>query len=286
MTLPATSLYQLAVRVPQALADATSDWLESIALAVTIDLHDDQAEVAGLFATRADDAVIRQQLAALAPGLIFDWQQIPSIDWLAETARHGAGPVGCFTLQQSPLPATALRCVRSLYVESTQAFGDGFHATTHGCLLALQEIQKRTAVRSYADVGCGTGVLALAVRKLWPPAYGVLGDIDAAAVGIARLNAQANGGQGQMRFVVGPGLQPRPFMCAKPYSLVVANILAGPLCKIAPTVRAALAEGGYVVLSGLLESQRNMVLAAYRQQRLRLVKSSSTHGWVTLILRK
>lgn len=281
-----TTVYQLAVRVPQTLAEAVSDWLETIALAVTIDLHDDHAKVAGLFTTRPDDVLVRQQLATLAPEGVYDWQQLPTTDWLAATARQGAGAIGDFTLLDAPAAATALLSQRALYVESAHAFGDGFHATTQGCLLALADLQKRARIKSCADVGCGTGVLALAARKLWPQVRGVLGDIDAAAVAVTRANARLNGGPQHLRFVVSAGMTAAAFQRARPYDLIMANILAGPLCRLAPAARQALLPGGHIILSGLLENQKAMVLSAYRQQRLRLVKSYARHGWLTLVLRK
>lgn len=281
-----TSVSQLVIRAPQALAEAVSDWLEGIAEAVTMDLHDDHIKVAGIFIERYDDVLIRQQLAALSPELVHDWQQIPSTDWLLETARHGAGDIGRFSLLDAPSANTALLSNRSLFVESAHAFGDGFHATTRGCLLALDDLKKKVDVRSYADVGCGTGVLALGARKLWPKARGVLGDIDADAVAVTRHNRSLNGGRAGMRITVGPGMGLRVYKTARPYNLVLANILAGPLCRLAPSVAANLAGGGHAVLSGLLAEQQNMVLAAYRQQRLRLVKSTVINGWVTLVLRK
>lgn len=281
-----TTVFQLAVRVPQALAEAVSDWLETIALAVTIDLHDDHAKVAGLFTARPDDVLLRQQLTALAPGLVHDWQQLPATDWLATTARQGAGTIGSFTLLDAPAAVTALLSQRALYVESAHAFGDGFHATTHGCLLALADLHKQTRIKSFADVGCGTGVLALAARKLWPQARGVLGDIDAMAIAVTRRNARQNGGTHNLCFTVGAGLAVAPFKRHAPFDLILANILAGPLCRLAPAVSKALAPGGHIILSGLLENQKTAVVSAYRQQGLRLVKSYARHGWLTLVLRK
>lgn len=280
-------LYQLVVRVPQALAESISDWLETLALAVTIDLEPKEARISGLFLERFDDVLVRQHLAALsADGAHFDWQLLPPTDWLAATARGGAGAVGSFMLLQNADAKAALITQKALSLKSAYAFGDGFHATSQACLLALEWLQPRLQVSRFADVGCGTGVLALAARKLWPQAHGLLIDVDSVAIKVARQNTANNGGPRQLHYAVGAGLAARAVPQQQPFDLLLANILAGPLCRLAPSAAQTLRTGGCIVLSGLLAQQQRMVLSAYRQQRLRLVKSYLRAGWVTLVLKK
>lgn len=275
-------LWQLIIDAPLDAGDSLSDAVAEQALAVDIGVDAGRARITGLFAHPLNDDETR----ALAAGHPHHWAPLEQLDWLAKTARTGAGDIGIFTLLDAPDARTGLLCNRALHVESAHAFGDGFHATTQGCLLALQGIAKRRKISRYADVGCGTGVLALGTRKLFPSARGIAGDIDAAAVDVSRRNRAANGGPLRMPLAVGPGLSPRAYKTAAPYQLIFANILAGPLSRLAPSLAAALAPGGVAVLSGLLASQQNQVLAAYRQQGLALVKSTVTNDWVTLVLRK
>jgi len=131
------------------------------------------------------------------------------------------------------------------------------------------------------DLGCGSGILGIAMAKMW--ACPVLAtDIDPAAVTVAAGNAAANGVRARVTALVSDGwLHPRLARRA-PYDVVVANILARPLCRFAPKLAAALAPGGVAVLSGLLEWQERMVMAVHERQGLRLKSRLVVDGWATL----
>jgi ribosomal protein L11 methyltransferase len=273
-------LWQLVIHCPLADADALSDAVGEMALGVTIDVDSDAAIVTGIFAAPlAEDATAR-----IAGGYKNHWQPLVQRDWLAAGARaSGAGRVGDFTLVGSPSPVTRIISSRELYVESLHAFGDGYHATTQGCLRALGYVRRHTSAQRIADVGCGTGVLALAARKLWPQARIIATDIDAVAVATTRRNRQHNAAN-TVYVGRGAGLALRQHQSAMPYDVVVANILATPLARMAATVKKALKQGGYVVLSGLLEAQTPFIVSAYGRQRLHVRRRYVNNGWVTLVL--
>ena len=177
------------------------------------------------------------------------------------------------------VPANAI----GLKIEASYAFGTGHHGTTRGCLLAYEQLAKRRAFDNALDLGCGTGVLAMAfARHARHPA--VATDIDPLAADKTQENARLNRAAPRMRIASGNGFRAKHIAEGAPYDLIFANILAGPLVKLMPGIRQHLAPGGNAILSGLLDEQANAVLAAARAQNLRLIKRGALEGWVTLIL--
>ncbi|HEX5947052.1 MAG TPA: 50S ribosomal protein L11 methyltransferase [Acidimicrobiales bacterium] len=166
-------------------------------------------------------------------------------------------------------------------VDPGRAFGHGAHPTTRLVLDALVE-----AVRGgerVLDVGCGSGVLAIAALALGArTAVGV--DVDPAALAATRANAARNGMADRVIVVAAVD---DPAVAGR-YDLVVANMLASQLVAVAPTVAGAVAPGGTVVLSGLLAAQRDQVLGAYgsdQPTRLAVVGEREDDGWLCLTLR-
>ena len=122
----------------------------------------------------------------------------------------------------------------------------------------------RAETANAVDVGCGSGILAIAMAKLWQrPVIG--GDNDAEAVEVARENAELNGVGDLCRFVHAIGLRNDELQARLPYDLVVANILAGPLMDLSDSFSAAVRPGGRALLSGLLLEQADDILAVYRR---------------------
>jgi len=176
-----------------------------------------------------------------------------------------------------------------LRIDAGLAFGTGTHATTRGCLEMLATLLDPAETRNAVDVGCGSGILAIAMAKLWRrPVIG--GDNDAEAVGVAIENAGLNGVAGLCRFFTSVGLQADELAGPAPYDLIVANILAGPLVDLADSFGPALRPGGRVLLSGLLVEQAGMVVAAYARQGFtferRIDLETGGAWWRTLLLRR
>ena len=171
----------------------------------------------------------------------------------------------------------------TLVLDAGVAFGSGEHGSTRGCLRALELVAHRRP-RRILDLGCGSGILAMAAaRLLGVPVLAT--DVDAWSVRVARQNAVANGLRNRMACRVANGWQPEA-RSGSPYDLVFANILARPLCAMALDLGAALAPGGTAILAGLLHSQARMVLAAHRRAGLALNQVVEDGAWTTLILRK
>lgn len=162
-------------------------------------------------------------------------------------------------------------------IDAGLAFGTGQHATTAGCLAALDALA--VAGRQFAnlaDIGTGTGLLAFAALALWPGARAIATDIDPIAIDVARENAAINrvtlGQQpGALLLAVADGLD-HPLLAARaPFDLIIANILAGPLIELAPAMAASLAEAGTILLAGLLDHQAAAVIDAYARAGLTLL---------------
>jgi ribosomal protein L11 methyltransferase len=171
----------------------------------------------------------------------------------------------------------------TLTLDAGLAFGSGEHGSTRGCLRALERAAPRRP-RRIVDVGTGSGILALAAAALLRrPALGL--DLEEWSVRTARENAARNRLGPRTRFVRGDGWFTPAVRAAAPYDLVFANILARPLCTMARRLRRRLRPRATVILSGLLDSQERMVLAAHRAQGLRLDFRVREGRWTTLVLR-
>jgi ribosomal protein L11 methyltransferase len=173
----------------------------------------------------------------------------------------------------------------AIEIEASEAFGTGHHGSTLGCLLAIDRVRKTRAIAGALDLGTGSGVLAIAIAHAFKAPV-VASDIDPVATGIAAANAKLNRAGRFMTVVTAAGLTKRIFRVHGPFDLIVANILAGPLVKLAPPIRGHLAAGGIVILSGLLPEQRARLVSAYRRQGLRLVRDFPREGWLTLVFER
>lgn len=171
----------------------------------------------------------------------------------------------------------------ALVLDAEIAFGSGEHASTRGCLLALERLAWRRP-RSLLDLGTGSGILALAAARLWHRSVLAI-DYDPDAVRTARRNARANGLGRLVRVAPGDGWRAPAIRRAQHFDLVLANILARPLAAMAHSLSRRLAPGGRAVLSGVLARQTPMVLAAHRRRGIVLVRRITCDGWTTLILR-
>lgn len=210
---------------------------------------------------------------------------LPDRDWLAEN-RRDLPPltVGCWYIHGSHVTAPAPAGTTALRLDAGLAFGAGSHESTRGCLIALDRLARRRRFRRPLDLGCGSGILALAMARRWRvPVLAV--DVDPVAVTTTRLNAAANRVARHVHAVVGDRVPPRDGVAHRGgHDLVMANILARPLIGLAPDIGRALAPGGTVVLSGILGTQQGAVIAAYRAQGMALRGRVVLGEWPTLIM--
>lgn len=206
-------------------------------------------------------------------------------DWVAQSLQ-GLAPVaaGRIVVHGAHNRADIGTGMIGVEIEAGMAFGTGHHATTLGCLLALQFAAKRKDIRTVLDLGTGTGVLAIAAARLLRcPVLAT--DIDPVAVKIARANARANRVGPLISCRVANGVASREIAAGAPYDLIMANILARPLARMAPGLRPLAANGGAIVLSGLLTEQIASVVAPFRTCGFILDWSWQLGEWTTLLLR-
>jgi ribosomal protein L11 methyltransferase len=217
------------------------------------------------------------------------WEELPDKDWVAENQRSFRPfQVGPFWVHPSHVADGMPPGLLALRIDAGLAFGTGTHATTRGCLEMLATLDP-AETRNTVDIGCGSGILAIAAAKLWRRRV-LAGDNDGEAVGVAIENAELNGVAALCRFVTSTGLEAPELSSAAPYDLIVANILAGPLTALAGPFARSTRAGGRVLLSGLLVEQAELVLASYAgcgfafERRIDLETGGA--WWRTLLLRK
>jgi ribosomal protein L11 methyltransferase len=175
-------------------------------------------------------------------------------------------------------------------IDAGLAFGTGQHATTSGCLGALDALASSgRRFANIADIGTGTGLLGFAALALWPEAKAIATDIDPVSIDVTRENAVINGvklghSAGELLVVQADGMDSPLLTARAPFDLIIANILAGPLIDLGPAFAAALAPRGTVVLAGLLNTQADAVAQAYETLGLALA-DRGTGEWPVLVLR-
>ncbi|RLP24983.1 50S ribosomal protein L11 methyltransferase [Mesorhizobium sp. YM1C-6-2] len=211
---------------------------------------------------------------------------LPDIDWVAKSLE-GLQPVraGRFLVHGSHDRHKRRTGDLAIEIEAGLAFGTGHHGTTSGCLEMIETVVRRERPKNALDLGTGSAVLAIAVAKLAHiPVLAT--DIDPVATKVAAQNVRLNRVSAYVETRTAPGFADPIFRARAPFDLIVANILARPLMRLAPDMARSVRLGGSLILSGILERQRNAVLSAYIGQNLRHVRTLTRGEWVTLHLKR
>ncbi|MCU0838618.1 MAG: 50S ribosomal protein L11 methyltransferase [Rhodospirillales bacterium] len=283
-------MWLIRVVVPPAAVAAFETALAPFCDAVSaLEAGADAWRVEGL-ARQPPDAVsldVACRLAAAAAGVpppVPATTRLVERDWVAcVQSDMPAVTAGCFTVYGSHLDDRVARGRIGLRIDAAQAFGSGHHASTAGCLAALSGL-RRQPVRRALDLGCGSGVLAIAIARLWR-ARVIAADIDPRATDEAAANAGRNGVGPWIRTVATDGIG-RSVRAAGPFDLIVANILARPLVRLAGAIVPCLGDGGWLILSGFLDPTAAAVARAYAVRGLQLVQRRDEAGWTTLVYRR
>ena len=233
------------------------------------------------------DSVALDLLGATVGAKPFAVSEVPDKDWVAEVRRELAPVVaGRFFVygehDADKLPPDAI----GLKIEAAMAFGTGHHGTTQGCLTAIDNLhQSGFTARNTIDVGCGTAVLAMAAAHLWEGQH-LASDIDSIAVETARANLDTNGLSNKIDVVECAGFDHPDITARSPYDLIMANILKGPLVELAPKMSDHAHNQGYIILSGILNTQAEDVIDAFAAHGMTLIDHLKIGEWTTLTLQK
>jgi|SRR5438445_4655833 len=253
-----------------------------------VDEANDIHEVS-LYADRDVDAVeakINDILVGLALPRQVEREALPDIDWVARSLE-GLKPVraGRFFVHGAHDRGKRHSSDLAIEIEAGLAFGTGHHGTTAGCLEMLEQVVLRERPRNALDLGTGSAVLAIALAKLAHiPVLAT--DVDPVAVRVAAANARLNHVKALVETVTAPGFRHPIFARRAPFDLIVANILARPLMRLASEMAMHIRLGGSLVLSGILDRQRDAVVSAYVGQSFRHVRTLHREGWVTIHLKR
>ncbi|KXV57567.1 50S ribosomal protein L11 methyltransferase [Acetobacter senegalensis] len=289
----ATALETVTVTVPEAAVEAYENAIGSVCTTVGIFEANPEGtmwRVEGVkdVGHRDDDLALALTLAELTSSVSADLNRVPTEaeGWLARTYESfPEQEVGQhFVVRGTHLPDTPSPTRIVLTLDAGVAFGSGEHGSTRGCLRALERIAYRKP-RRILDLGCGSGILAMAAAALLNQKVLAV-DIEPWSVRVSAENAKRNGLSRSLICRLGNGWKTPEIRHNAPYDLVFANILARPLCLMAKDLAQNLAPGGTVILAGLLRTQIRMVLAAHRRQGLVLEHTFLEGDWATLVLRR
>ena len=243
-------------------------------------------EVGAYFSEKPDDISLAL-LAAVFQAEEFKISELPQIDWVSKVQRSLKPVVaGRFFVYGSHDSDKVPPDCEPLLIEASMAFGTGHHGTTKGCLLALEQlITDGFKAKNVIDVGCGTAVLAMAAARIFS-ANVIASDIDSVAHSVAKMNILANGLDRNIQCFEASGFAHEQIKTKNPFDLIFANILLAPLLAIATDMSKYSLSGGYVVLSGILSEQAELVVNKYTGVGFSLSNQIEIGEWVTIIFRK
>lgn len=286
-----TPPFALFIRGAKEAAFEVSDQLgfESDMEALAVSLFEDGPEtmhVQALFETEAQVQACLEGLT-LAKDMECFITQLPDEDWVSKS-QAGLPPVeaGRFWLfgthDKDNIPPSVPFPIE---INAGLAFGTGHHGTTKGCLLIFDGLlSSGFDPDKVLDLGCGAGVLAIAAAKALNRDI-VATDIDPDAVDVTSENAAVNDVSQHIKSYQAEGFD-SPYLKDQQFDLIFANILAGPLMGLAPDIANALAPGGKVILSGILDEQAEIVMDAFTKKGLKVFPQPSLFGWTSLLGQK
>ncbi len=288
-----STTWRVSLTVPLPVVDAFEASLEPFCVAVSRFLveGDTRWRVEGDCVTAPDPQEIVRALSYAAAIVDLEMPEftcfpVPGRDWLAENRR--AFPplsVGRYFIHGTHFEGRPPSGRTVIILDAGAAFGSGEHASTSGCLRAMDFLARKRRPRSVLDVGCGSGILAIAAAKTWRSRV-VAVDNDPVAVRVARDNAVLNRVAERILVGLGDGYAAPAVRTRHGYDVVLSNILARPLRKMAWQLRRHLAPRGVAVLSGFIDRDWRAVLSAHEAAGLRLVGRIRCQGWSTIVVRR
>ncbi|CAN5182984.1 50S ribosomal protein L11 methyltransferase [soil metagenome] len=227
----------------------TADVSAALFVAGAQALQEQAGSVITHFPTEADARSAAGQIALLDPAARLDLGETHEADYSRWRASVGAWEVGAITVAP-PWLGAGLDPAHTVLIDPAMAFGTGEHATTRGAIALMQRVLRSSD--TVADLGTGSGVLAIAAAKLG--AGRVVGiEHEPEAMGNAEANVEANGVAGRVTMIQGDAGTLLPLIA--PVRLVLANIASLALLQLMPVIADALTPDGEAVISGILTSE-------------------------------
>lgn len=213
---------------------------------------------------------------------IANFSEVEQLDWAKEVQKTFK-PIkaGKFFIHPSDYCQELKENLINIQIDAGSAFGTGEHETTSNCLKA---ITKFTQGKKALDMGCGSGILAIAMAKFGMEFVAAV-DIDEQAVEVCKQNCQLNQADVSMIFR-SDGYDNNSILDNGPYDIICANILAGPLVSMAENASKNLNNGAILILAGFLPDQLDTVIAAHQNYGLELVEVITEKNWPAIILKK
>lgn len=293
-----SQLWRASFIAPASAMPGLLEAVEELAISVSIFEHeaDDAAETVSwrvdlMLGEEPDLETLGERLAPLCASFGFELaglgaESVPETDWLAATAiSHPPVFAGRFAVHGAHARDEVPDGLVRVQVEAGLAFGSGEHATTQACLEALDRVATLRPFRRVLDLGCGSAVLAIAAARCWPCRV-IAADNDPVAVRVAAENCAINGVAARIRCLVSDGYAAPAIHRRAPYDLVLANILADPLCSMAAELARHLVPGGMAILSGFLDRQVEAVARAHRAHGLRVRWRIDRAPWAALVVQR
>lgn len=242
-----------------------------------------QWRVEAYFSTIEDEAGLLTDLKACLENThgVARFEAIPDLNWVA-LSQAALPPVmaGRFTIYGSHDRHRITDGPNSILIDAGEAFGTAHHATTLGCLTAIDCLSRQHTVHRALDLGCGSAVLSIALARTQPAARIIASDRDAQSIVVAQDNIRQNRARRQVTALVANGLNHPALHHA--FDFVIANILAGPLLHLAPDLSRVVKTCGLLTLSGILDRQAAEIQARYQSFGFALCSKFQLDGWTTL----
>ncbi len=291
-TLPQQDLWQMEFPVDPQHAPAFSEFLDDYAVSTMwYEKEKDSWQFEAIFQEIPNEVELEKRFRPVCEVFGIDIpavtiNKLPNLDWVA--ANYKAFPplkIARFYIYGSHIENPHPESRIPLQIDAATAFGSGEHETTEGCLWALDQLSETNEFKKPLDMGCGSGVLALAMATILKvPVVAV--DNDPEAVRVTASNAIVNNLAGLIKPLHSEGFGDSQVSAQGPYDLIMSNILAGPLCEMSPHMCEVLQSEGFIILSGLLNTQAEKVISTYRLNGCALVDQIIFGDWSTLVMRK
>ena len=281
--------YQVTLTAEAGEAEAIASRLEAAiepkALAVSLfERGDGRFEVSALYAERPREEALVMALDGAALGAL-SIEELAPTDWVTlSQGKRGPVQAGRFLVHGSHDRSRVVKLRLSIEIDAGQAFGTAHHASTRGCLLAIDDVLKRERPNAILDIGTGTGILAIAAAKALERKV-LASDADPIATATAAINAKKNKAGPLLGVVAADGFA-HPRLRQIEADLLVANLLERALYALAPELARHVRQGGAAILSGLTQTQAHTIVARMSDFGFVLEKRILLDGWTTLLLRR